>query len=277
MAKAVASMSPEMRKHRYLTAAGFVIAQYLRKNFAAQRLQNFLEAYRDPSGGMSYQYSTSVTMMGETIFLLRRSPGFTEFCRRLKSRDLRAAFLEALAARLFMQGGCIIHARPESMNKGEDFDFSVVRGGEEINVEVTSLTSPVFAESTLVNTLARKKGQLPSDKPAIIVCMYPAAWFADDPTAALYVVANRFFGKSRRINAIVFLAEHWLSDEALLNGGLIVSRQEFFNGNPRHPADLTFLRQELPPVPTSVEQLLINAVPVQQESEFYRWVDACLA
>jgi hypothetical protein len=44
-------------------------------------------------------------MLGETLFLLRKCAGFPDICRRLKDRDLRSAFYEALAARLMFEGG----------------------------------------------------------------------------------------------------------------------------------------------------------------------------
>jgi hypothetical protein len=47
--------------------------------------------------------------------------------------------------------------------KKKDFDFLAVGPQDKINVEVTALTSPSFAENTVQNALSSKRKQLPDD------------------------------------------------------------------------------------------------------------------
>ncbi len=157
---------------------------------------------------MTSEDGMAMATVGETIFELRKKPCIIEFCRRLGTRQPRAAFFEALAARIFMENGFAIVAVAESGVKGEDFDFQARKDGQSVCVEVTTLTPPNFSESTVENAFKAKVRQMRPDKPGVIVCVIPEAWFAaTDAVVRLVREARRLFGKSKRINAILYLGE----------------------------------------------------------------------
>src|ERR1700730_7749301 len=164
---------------RYALPAGMVIVQYLRRNPTGAPADDFFDPNLD--GSVSYEHTVRLMMVGETLFLLRSHPAFSEFCRRFHGRNFRSTFYELLSARMFLRGKFEIHARPESGIKGDDFDFKAVGPSDLINVEVTTLTAPSFSMKTVKNALDAKRKQLPNDAPAIIFCVYPESWFLIGP------------------------------------------------------------------------------------------------
>jgi hypothetical protein len=114
----------------YLEAAGGVIRQYLDRNVFGNGGDPFLTAAKiNAQGGVWYGFPLRVILIGETLFLLRSCKGFHEICRRLKTRDLRSAYYEMLAAKVFFRAGFEIEARPEIGQLGSDFDFAAARAG----------------------------------------------------------------------------------------------------------------------------------------------------
>ncbi len=62
----------------------------------------------------------------------------------MKTRDLRSAYFEMDAARVFAKSGFDILMQPEFGHLTSDFDFSAVRKNLRINVEVTALEEKEF-------------------------------------------------------------------------------------------------------------------------------------
>jgi len=279
---AIKSISEDERRFplRYVIPAGLVIANYLRRNPTGLGSDNFFDFEPNPDGSVSYEHTVRITMVGETLFLLRSQPGFPEFCRRFQGRDFRSTFFELFAARMFLRGGFELHARPEIGVKRYDYDFRAIKPSDTINVEVTALTAPTFSENTVKNALNAKRKQIPDDAPAIVFCVYPESWFSIGPDlvrAGLIKVANRFFS-SKRINVVVFASEqHWnpSGDNSGL-GALFVTHLPIQNSEARLPiSSLDFLLNVSKDSPHSVVERKDLAGEIQsfQDSEFFQWVD----
>jgi hypothetical protein len=267
------------RRLRYLFAANFVAAEYLGKNFASPEPDPFLDVREDEAGNIWYGYTVRVTMIGETLFLLRNCTGFPELCRRMKQRDLRSAYYEALAARLFFEEGFDIVARSDTRGRGRDFDFSAARGSDAINVEVTALTKPAFSSRTLTNALEKKRKQLEAEMPSVIFCAHPEGWFSHhDLDFALTYHAAKFFVRTGRVNAIVFTGERHIEVPGRPEGGLLITKTVWPHPSPRHFVDLGFLfrgytsRAARMAVRTGQGEESTFSHLIGQ-SEFYRWVD----
>jgi len=114
-----------------------------------------------------------------------------------------------LAAKLFLRGGFEIHAKAETGIKGQDFDFSAWRNGDEINAEVTVLTAKQFYLKTILNALNQNRKQLPDNRPSVIFCTLPEEWdkCKVNLNFAVMMAAFQFFSTTRRVNAIVFSME----------------------------------------------------------------------
>jgi hypothetical protein len=154
--------------------------------------------------------------VGETLFVLRRCSGFPELCRRLrkqKGEKFRNTFTEVLAARLFFDGGYDISARREISVKTEDCEFTTIRDGERVNVEVTTLAEKEFNPKTIPKSLHKKRKQLPDTAPGVIVVCLPLCWgvtlnMASD--AYLGDASRQLFEETNRpsiVNAVVFFGE----------------------------------------------------------------------
>ncbi|HEX9904297.1 MAG TPA: hypothetical protein VGA77_04965 [Propylenella sp.] len=270
---------------RYVLAAGFVAHEYLGKILLGPGGPQFLDYRTLADGSAWYGHSARLILVGSTIFVLRSSSGFSELCRRLKGRDFRSTFFELLAARLFLRGGFDIKARPEGGALGKDFDFSAVKGGTTINVEVTGLKPLKFSPGTLKNALKQKRKQLPTDAPGVICCVHPEDWFKSeaDLSVELRRAAMRLFSTSQRVNAVVFLSEIHLDPAGHgREGGILATKEVYINPVPRLPAPIDFLlREPLASVYrrqgrkwSGSSQALKAAA---RDTEFHRWVDQLLS
>jgi hypothetical protein len=90
----------------HFVTASCVIAEYLGIVFIPEEGEN---------APLTHRHMNMITVIGETLFLLRSSPAFPEFCRRMKggnagdvdhirgnkSKIIRAAFQEMMAAWMF--------------------------------------------------------------------------------------------------------------------------------------------------------------------------------
>lgn len=281
----VREIAPADKNEVYARASGWVISWYLRKDVSLPDEDEFFD---HPGTDNSYvkwnDHINRIILIAETIFLLRNSPGFEEFRRRLVKRPLRAAFFEMLAAKQFFKRGFEIFAKPEEGKRGCDFDFTAVRDGESINVEVTALTAQTFSENTIRNALGHKRKQMPNNAPAIIYCAMPERWFVNPENwnVRLPEVIQRFFGPSgtRRINAVVFWAEKHLAVGDSGSAVILVSAP-FVNLTPRIPLrdnQFLLLGRSLESGIAAVEHGVNREqiVAESESSEFFKWVDSII-
>jgi hypothetical protein len=276
------------RNFLYLEAAEGVIREYLEINVFDPAADRFWGAETiNPQGDLWYGHPLRVILVGESLFLLRSCKGFSEICRRLKTRNLRSAYYEMLAAKAFYRAGFGIDMRPESGERGSDFDFIASRHRLTVNVEVTALEEKDFYERTAINALNHKRRQLPDDKPAVIFVIIPAKWetSVDDINQWTASVANEFFiGGSRRINIIVFQVERHIDTwEDKSRGGFIVVSKVFEAPNPRFPCNLNGVfaargdagEMQLRMETATSDPVAIAALANQvRQGEFFEWVDS---
>lgn len=235
------------------------------------------------------KYPLYLICIGEALFLLRSTPAFPEFCRRLKVkvRDLRSVFFEMLMTRRYLEARCEIFAREETKIRGLDFDFEVMRGTDRINVEVTALEERPFAETTLANALHHKRTQLPTTAPAIIHVVLPDCWDAEDLERHVGETVSRFFRGTRRINAVFVHLEKQIPDaDTPANGAYALSVQPYFNATARLP--VANLLDFVPPagqfsetatnvlnrrVPFEMGSLSESDRAIARSGEFFRWIE----
>ncbi len=228
------------REEIYLTAAGWTIAQFLHIDISKESSTGFFQNRTiDDSGRLWHGTVNRAILVAGSLFLLRSTPGFEEFCRRMKERDIRASFFELLAAKQFFKQGFQLLSRPEIRIKGKDFDFSAKKDSRTINVEVTAFTASTFSRETISNALYGKRTQLPDTDPAVFYCAIPEDWLATPINwdEELLETTNTFFRRSRRINAIVFWMERHMDKHDGEGGGWALIRKPYRNPNPRISSD----------------------------------------
>jgi hypothetical protein len=257
-------------------AAGLVVVEYLRQMPLGPEADPFFDAQLNPAGGVGYEFSVRVQMIGETLFLLRNCTGFSEFCRRFRNRDFRSTYFELCAARMMHHESFDLLARPEIGIKGEDFDFRAVRASEQVNVEVTALTAPEFAARTVANALETKRKQLPTDAPSVIFCVYPERWNAvSDLEPQLSQIADDLFGRSKRINIVVFMTEFHFTEDGSTAGTMFTTFRVERHAAPRFEIQSPMLFTTKPRFLDIVSEAgLRTDAPPFRDSEFYRWLDS---
>lgn len=286
----------ESAEMRYLVAAVSTIAEYLGRNLSGtpenRPKGEFLAYNTDDNPTINFRHPVRLIMIAEALFMLRSCHGFSEICRRMKNRDLRSSYYEALAALRFISAGYEVFAKPETMVRGDDFDFSVRRKrrffwpllGPKINVEVTALTADAFSQRTIGNALDQKRKQLPSDAPAVIFCVVPERWVAVeriDLEAELSQAADAFFKRSRRINLLVFVWERHMDipGAAGATGFQVTIEKEFAHPKPRHYMPTIPFTKGDPDGAMRMADAAAKGDPhwakhgAKPDSEFYRWVD----
>jgi hypothetical protein len=266
----------------YIAAAGGVAAEYIGKRVFGPDPDPFLGAdKKNASGNSWYGYSLRILLIGETLFGLRLCNGFEEFCKRLRQRDLRSAFYELLGARIFLRAGFEIYGRPITGVKGQDFDFHAVRDSEAINVEVTSLTAQIYSPKTLANSLHDKRRQVPKSAPAIVICVLPDSWSADQNVWNLHIpkICKQFLRTTQRINGVLYLMERYLGENSSGGGGMVLHQNAVLNARPYFQIkDTTFLFKGAEMSPALLAAIsdptrVTDYIEETQTSEFYRWVD----
>jgi hypothetical protein len=192
-------------------AATIVVEHFLGREFA--RAKVLPSETPDAFMGNSITcFSTSIDYIFKLISLanylirLRNCVGFDVLVERFKTRAMRAAFFDARAASLFVPD-FDVKIRKESGVRGQDFDFSASRAETTINVEVTELNNSDFSETNIMNALRAKRSQVPDTDAAILYCSIPFSWLlnaGDNLNAPLTQITYRFFGGSRRFNAVIY-------------------------------------------------------------------------
>jgi hypothetical protein len=259
----------------YYFAAGTVALFYLRKNMTDPETSDFLNIRRTTRGGLWYGHSGRVILIGETLFLMRSTPGFPEFCRRMSGRDLRSTYFESYAARMFIEGGYQVFARPESGIRGRDFDFEAAREGKIVNVEVTALTQEAFASQTVKNALQQKRKQLPDTDSAIVFCILPESWWETSGLGPILTqIVEKFFERTRRVTAVVFVIEkHFDLEREGRIGCLSIRHLCLLHPNPRRPIDSLAIFKDT----WITGENSMNPPTQRRENEFFRWVDSIFA
>lgn len=282
------STAPD-RSRLYLQAASAVIAQYLHKNAFESPPDKFLNHSTNNAGDVSYRYPLRIMQIGETLFCLRNEPGFGEFCRRMRGRDLRSSFFELYAAKCLQKGGYEIRARPETLVKRQDFDFEAVNGAEQINVEVTALDEKSTEPKTVANALSTKRKQIPNTAPAIIFVVLSDSMMQIQMNwnKVLKEITDDFFDDVRgtkRVNVVTFIGEFHRELDASGKGAIAFIHQDHINRNARHAIQQDISAVFGKAIKSDVFSAMMQGTPVDADkviaeaekhrtSEFFRWVD----
>ncbi|HEX8901247.1 hypothetical protein [Vitreimonas sp.] len=281
----IRNLPPQARRGdlRYSFAALAVIAAYLDIELIPGKADPFFKFELNAEGGIPGPALSRLRAIAVALFTLRNLRCFEDFHRRLTTREMSGVFWECFWAHALSQDGFKIIAVRETNVRGADFDFTAIKNGRRICVEVTALTAPTFNETTIFNALQTKRAQLPADKPGVVICVLPEGWFAEDNVhEVLHRCVRRLFGASARVNAVVFTTEHCVPVEG--QAGVWLNRYPLirhFHENPRHALDLkdSFLR------PDKTETEYRRSVTVDEgrrtsenmsSRPYYRWVDSLL-
>lgn len=223
-------------KKRYLVAAREVAKHYIGFDTKEKTTGKFLGFATE--GSQFYEAIVKIMMVGETLFALRNCEGFAEFCKRSAGRDFRSLFCELIVARTYLMGGYEVKQVIPSFVRGQDFDLVVIRDGETLNIEVTSTEVAEFSEATVLNTLRKKRTQVPNTHPSVFVYVIPDSWmtFQNTRPDRFEIVAKEFLRSTGRINALTFMCEIKRQfDDSGAYGLVSFGSNSYFSENPNFP------------------------------------------
>ncbi|MEX0959538.1 MAG: hypothetical protein WDZ63_09650 [Burkholderiales bacterium] len=237
----------------YYAMACKVIRFYLGSDWVTTNVQlsdtpdSFMQNGFDERSDSRFVHQHRVIYLADYLFRLRVCPGFDILCERFHRQNTKSSFAEAQIAASFLDEELQVNITATTGKRGEDFDFTVSREGLNISVEVTSRDVAPLSVETVINTLQKKRTQVPTDRPAVLYIVIPTEWTADGKTAeAIFAESTTaFFRNSARINAVVFVWEPMI----IINEGMIVglAQRPYEHPHPRHCiGNSQFLRPEHP-------------------------------
>jgi hypothetical protein len=176
------------------------------------------------------------------------------------------------AARMFLEGGYEVRAKPEAGIRGADFDFQAIADGEKVNVEVTALTAKNFSRQTVENALHQKRKQLPDTDASVIFCVLPESWATTENLGPILgELTKQFFDSTRQVSAVVFIVEMHVSGKDEPIGTFWLHHVCLLHPNPRRPIRSVAFFTNDAWKPTEVTPL--GSPTMRRENEFFRWVD----
>ena len=182
-------------------------------------------------------YNSRVNRLGDAVFTLLKAnvKGLDALKQRFLIRPTKPCFFEAEIASLLAYNRFEVEVTTEHGIRGEDFDLVAARDGYTISVEVTAKDDGPLTVQTILNTLKKKRTQVPSHRPAILYMRVPAEWMSDISAAqAIFTEAFvDFYKRSRRFNAVILV---WEDLVPFLRGAFTRSTMwGCYNNSPRHP------------------------------------------
>ena len=264
---------------RYYAAAVGIVQYYIPGHILIDENDVFLKLNPPRPQDSNWEYLARVVQLGGILFSLRNQPGIAEICRRLGTRNLKQAYSELASAGVLLQLDFDVEARRETGVATQDFDFTVSRNGERINVEVWQCETVDFNPRSLLRRLQDKRKQLPDNAPALIICVFPESWYdhVEKLQHEFTVICERFFGSTRRINVVIFVHEEFIDDGTSGAGYLGINAYPVTHHNPRFPNEYLNKALEAGPAAHRIIEDLID-VPKTVHSkyshdEFHRWVN----
>jgi len=145
--------------------------------------------------------------LGELLLNLQHVEGFDSCIRRLRDGDLEPMLAElSLASMIYVNDWSFRFVEPIG-TKGNDYDYEitlsdglVVCADAKCKIESTALS-----ENTVLNGLKKAHGQLPVDRPGIVLIKFPPDWIrVDGHLDVLLAPTDEFFRSNSRIVLVGF-------------------------------------------------------------------------
>lgn len=146
--------------------------------------------------------------LAELLFNLQEVEGLDRVLATLRSNEIESALAELETAKLLMLAGLEFRFVVPVGAKGSDFDVEIALPSGSINCEIKcKVEATDLSDSTILNTLRDASSQLPRIGPNVIFVKLPTPWaWQEQVRNTVNSAARRFYGHSRRVDAIVF---HW--------------------------------------------------------------------
>lgn len=116
--------------------------------------------------------------LGELLLNLQHVKGFDSCIRRLRNGDLEPTLAElSLAGMIYVNDWQFRFAEPTGV-KRSDYDYEItLQDGLMVCADAKcKIESTALSENTVLNALKKALGQLPEDRPGIVLIKFPPDW-----------------------------------------------------------------------------------------------------
>ena len=184
---------------------------WARKNLNPAKFNRYLRlGFPSEDGATAHMRTQRLVQLSKRLYDLRTVEGYSDMIERARRDSLLGLVAELNAATILLNRGHGVRFRPAT-GTARDYDLSLVVNGVEIAVEVKAKeetgTGDPFKESSLLNTLKDSRKQLPETGPSLVFVAVPSDWITHDPTAALRSTITGWLRSTRRVNAVVVMAD----------------------------------------------------------------------
>ena len=139
----------------------------------------FLGNFPDFKGQRVTHYTRTVRLADALFTVLSQASEQETYIKsRFDKETIKAPFLEIQVASLLVMHGYAVVVREEINQRGSDFDLEITKENEKISVEVTGKAENSLTPNTLINTLNKKRNQVPDSQPAVLYIHVPADWMS---------------------------------------------------------------------------------------------------
>jgi hypothetical protein len=145
--------------------------------------------------------------LGELLLNLQHVEGFDSCIRRLRDGDLEPTLAElSLAGLIYVNDWSFRFVEPTG-EKRSDYDYEITHSdGLVVCADAKcKIESTALSENTVLNALKKARGQLPDDRPGIVLIKFPPDWLkVDGHLDILLAPTNEFFRSNSRIVSVGF-------------------------------------------------------------------------
>ncbi|HEY0863769.1 MAG TPA: hypothetical protein VGD97_06660 [Lacunisphaera sp.] len=189
-------------------------------------------SYFNPKGETTLElnfHRDCVLRLGDMLYSMRETPGYSHFIHTLGKQDLDSAFFELKAAHAFHFNGHPIVFVQRSGTKSEDYDLSSTISDKTTAIEAKFARSKINDNAATVrNQLSKARGQLPRDRPGII-CLYTQTHI--ESSENIRSTIDQFLKKETNVTHVILFRDQFNIDQA---GSRVSSVEEMPNLASRH-------------------------------------------
>jgi hypothetical protein len=227
---------------RVIFAARDLMYYFLGRDFVVTRFhrENGIDDFYHVRGEQDIEkprYINRMCDLAHYLYALADTDGFDVLLERIKTRESRAPFFEAMIAAHHRLEGYDVYVMKETGERGRDFDFRAERATASINVEVSEIKLNKFSAKTVANKLRSKRSQVTKDLPASMYIIVPDAWFVENTLKRIHEMKDvtvSFLRNNSRWNYVNYVWNPTIETSRFVVFGIVHNR--YLNLNPCNPS-----------------------------------------
>lgn len=164
---------------RIYVAGVYVLRRVLGEEWSRERLFANQDPYlaEHTGDGADFKFQDRVVSLAELLLSLYGLDGFSSRIDLLRSANLETAVAELDGVGMFVRSGVPVRFVEPGGGLGNDYDAEAVAQGQRIACEMKAkVEGTVPSSSSLRDTVARARKQLPLERPGVVFVKVPEIW-----------------------------------------------------------------------------------------------------